>query len=89
MAKKQNVEQAATEVAEVVNAVPKRGKGRPAAFPDQETVVRGANLPVETWNGVRTLVREGETLNQTLNRVLTAAIASEAKRAAKRSTAKA
>jgi len=89
MSKTQNTaEVAAAEVAEVVNAEPKR-RGRPAAFPDQETVVRGANLPVETWNGVRTLVREGETLNQTLNRVLTAAIASEAKRAAKRSTAKA
>jgi hypothetical protein len=49
----------------------KRGRGRPASFPGQETRVAGFNLPIETLD---MLAAEAETRGVTQNAVVAKAI---------------
>lgn len=71
----------ATSSAPVV-AAPKRGRGRPSAFPGQETTVMGTRIPVETQAALRSMVGEDETINAAINRIILDAHAAAEKRAA-------
>ena len=50
---------------------PKRGRGRPATFPGQETVAFLTTVPVETRQMLRDVAsKRGETINATIARFI-------------------